>query len=89
MRTDRRYIMKRILIAAIKGYQLFISPYLPRSCRYYPTCSVYAKEAIDEFGLIKGTLIAAKRVLRCHPFAPGGIDPVVKPAIKEEKQQKG
>jgi len=80
--------MKRILIAAIKGYQIFISPYLPRSCRYYPTCSVYAKEAIDEFGLIKGTLIAARRVLRCHPFAPGGIDPVVKPSIEKNNSSR-
>ncbi|MBL7073606.1 MAG: membrane protein insertion efficiency factor YidD [Candidatus Omnitrophica bacterium] len=89
MRTNRRYIMKRILIAAIKGYQIFISPYLPRSCRYHPTCSEYAKEAICEFGAVKGAVIAARRVLRCHPFAPGGIDPVIKPAIKEETQRKG
>jgi len=76
--------MKKILTAAIKGYQTFISPYLPRTCRYYPTCSEYAKEAICEFGAIKGTLIAVRRVLRCHPFASGGIDPVIKPVMKEE-----
>jgi len=76
--------VKKILIATIKGYQIFISPYIPRSCRYFPTCSEYAKEAIDKFGVMKGSVLAARRILRCHPFAAGGIDSVVEEKHKEK-----
>jgi len=68
--------MKRILLSVIRFYQKFISPALPPSCRFYPTCSHYGYEAIDKYGAIKGGWLAVKRVSRCHPFHPGGHDPV-------------
>ena len=68
--------MKTILIVFIKFYKRAISPYLPKACRFTPTCSAYAIEAIEKFGAIRGTLLAAYRVLRCNPFCRGGYDPV-------------
>lgn len=68
--------MKRTLIALINTYRKHISPYIPRSCRFYPTCSQYAIEAIERFGISKGAILAAWRVLRCNPFSKGGYDPV-------------
>lgn len=68
--------MKRLILGAIRFYQRAVSPYLPRSCRYYPTCSQYAAEAVRRYGAWKGTGMAVKRILRCHPFHPGGYDPV-------------
>ena len=68
--------MKTILIVFIKFYKRAISPYLPKACRFTPTCSVYAIEALERFGVIRGTLLAAYRVLRCNPFCRGGYDPV-------------
>jgi putative membrane protein insertion efficiency factor len=68
--------MKRIALGLIRFYQLAISPFTPPSCRYIPTCSQYGYEAITKHGLIKGGLLTAKRLLRCHPFSKGGIDPV-------------
>lgn len=68
--------MKTILIVFIKFYKHAISPYLPKACRFTPTCSIYAIEAIQRFGAIRGTLLAAYRVLRCNPFCRGGYDPV-------------
>ena len=62
--------------ALIKGYQWFISPVLPGSCRFYPTCSSYALEAIDVHGPVKGGWLAVKRIGRCHPWNDGGVDPV-------------
>jgi len=70
--------MKRLMIAAIKGYKKFISPYIIRSCRYAPTCSEYAVEALEKFGFFRGTMMAAWRILRCNPFSRGGFDPVTK-----------
>jgi putative membrane protein insertion efficiency factor len=66
----------RILIAAIGFYRRFISPLLPRHCRYEPTCSTYALGALRTHGALKGTVLAVRRVARCHPFHPGGLDPV-------------
>lgn len=63
-------------LALIWLYQRVLSPLLPPSCRYYPTCSHYAYEAIDRYGLLKGGLMAAGRVSRCHPWHEGGYDPV-------------
>lgn len=60
----------------IRGYQRFISPALPPSCRFYPSCSTYALEAVSKYGLLKGSWLAAWRLMRCHPFHPGGVDPV-------------
>lgn len=68
--------MKKTLIRSIRIYQRFISSLLPPSCRFTPTCSQYAVEAIDRFGTIKGSYLATARICRCHPFHPGGYDPV-------------
>ncbi|MGM9904395.1 MAG: membrane protein insertion efficiency factor YidD [Enterococcus sp.] len=66
--------MKKILIYLVRGYQRFISPAFPPSCRYYPTCSNYMIQAIQVHGAIKGTVMGTARILRCHPFVKGGID---------------
>lgn len=65
-----------LLRAPIRFYQLAISPLLPPACRYYPTCSNYALEAIEKYGAAKGGWLAVRRILRCHPFRAGGYDPV-------------
>ena len=69
--------MSRLLLSIlIRFYQIFISPLLGTHCRYVPSCSHYALEAIQKYGSIKGSILAIKRILRCHPFRPGGYDPV-------------
>lgn len=68
--------MKRVLIWLVRGYKRFISPLLPPACRFTPTCSEYALEAIQKYGALKGGWMAIRRILRCHPFHPGGYDPV-------------
>lgn len=68
--------MKILLIGLIRGYRMFISPLLPPVCRYQPTCSRYAIEAIEQHGVLKGTWLAGARICRCHPFHSGGYDPV-------------
>ncbi|WP_035618457.1 membrane protein insertion efficiency factor YidD [Lacticigenium naphthae] len=68
--------MKKVLISAVKGYQKAISPLFPPTCRYYPTCSHYAVEAIEKHGAAKGTMMGTARILRCHPFVKGGVDKV-------------
>jgi putative membrane protein insertion efficiency factor len=68
--------MKKILKFFIKLYRKFISPLLPNACRFTPTCSEYAIEAIDKFGAIRGSILAVWRILRCNPFCRGGYDPV-------------
>lgn len=60
----------------IRGYQRFVSPMFPPSCRFTPSCSEYALEAVVRYGLIRGTWLGGRRLLRCHPFHPGGFDPV-------------
>ncbi|MBQ0067116.1 MAG: membrane protein insertion efficiency factor YidD [Phascolarctobacterium sp.] len=67
---------KKFLIAAIRLYQIFISPCLPPKCRFYPTCSAYGIEAVTKYGAVKGGWLTLKRICRCHPFNPGGYDPV-------------
>lgn len=69
-------ITKMALIGIIKAYQKSISPLLPKSCRFYPSCSQYASDAIDRHGPLKGILLAILRIMKCHPFHPGGYDPV-------------
>ncbi|MGG1367778.1 membrane protein insertion efficiency factor YidD [Priestia megaterium] len=68
--------MAKLLLLLIKGYQKGISPFLPARCRFYPTCSQYGVESIKRFGAIKGSYLTVKRILKCHPFHPGGIDEV-------------
>ncbi|MCL6576890.1 membrane protein insertion efficiency factor YidD [Kyrpidia sp.] len=68
--------MRRLAILPLRGYQRLISPLTPPSCRFYPTCSEYAVQAITIHGLGKGSLLAAKRLLKCGPWHPGGYDPV-------------
>ena len=65
-----------VLIGVTRGYQFFLSPILPRTCRFHPTCSSYAIEAIHEHGAIRGGWLALKRIGRCHPWGGGGFDPV-------------
>ncbi len=68
--------MQKILILLIRGYQLFISPWLGPHCRFYPSCSEYALIAIQKHGVLYGLMLSLKRILRCHPWHPGGVDPV-------------
>ena len=72
-----RYVRPRqLMILAVRGYQVSISPLLPASCRYHPSCSSYAIEALERHGALRGGWMAAKRILRCNPFVAGGYDPV-------------
>ncbi len=66
--------MKKIALFLIRGYQLLLSPVLGRSCRFYPTCSDYTYQAIKKYGFFKGIFLGSKRLLKCHPFHPGGVD---------------
>ena len=70
--------MKTILLFLLRGYKLGISPFLGQNCRFYPSCSDYAAEAVREHGAAKGSILAAKRLGKCHPWHPGGFDPVPK-----------
>jgi uncharacterized protein len=67
---------KRVSVALIKGYRRLVSPMLPPSCRFTPSCSLYTLQAIEKHGLLRGSFMGARRVLRCHPFSEGGYDPV-------------
>ncbi len=69
-------LLSRFLLAVIRVYQYVFSPLLGRSCRYHPTCSAYALESIRVYGGVRGGWMAAKRILRCHPYCAGGYDPV-------------
>ena len=67
---------RRILTTLVHGYRMFLSPLLPPSCRYTPTCSAYALEALERHGALRGGWLTIRRIARCHPFRPGGHDPV-------------
>ena len=71
-----RSVPRRLLAGLIRGYQIVLSPVLPPSCRFHPSCSQYALEAVTRHGALKGGWLAARRLARCHPFHPGGFDPV-------------
>lgn len=68
--------MRRILLGLIRAYQVLLSPFLGSQCRFTPSCSQYAAEAIGKHGTWRGSWLAIRRILRCHPFCPGGFDPV-------------
>ena len=68
--------MKEIFVLPIRGYQRFLSPALPRSCRYHPSCSQYAVDALRSYGVLRGSVLAAWRIMRCNPLSDGGYDPV-------------
>jgi putative membrane protein insertion efficiency factor len=68
--------VRTVLILFVRAYQVSLGPLLPPSCRYYPSCSAYAIEALEKHGALRGSWLAAKRIARCHPFRPGGYDPV-------------
>ena len=67
---------RRVVLLPLRAYQVLISPALPARCRYHPTCSQYAVEAIGQFGILRGVVLACWRLLRCNPFSAGGLDPV-------------
>ncbi len=74
--------MKKLLLLLLRAYRYAISPMLGNHCRFYPSCSVYATEAIASHGAARGTWLAVRRLLRCHPWHAGGIDPVPPPYTK-------
>ena len=72
-------VLARLLTAVVVAYRRYVSPALPARCRFYPSCSAYAQEALVKHGALRGTGLAVWRLLRCHPFHPGGYDPVPDP----------
>ena len=78
-------IARTLILGLLRGYKWAISPLLPPACRYVPTCSDYAMEAVDRYGLFRGSLMATARVLRCHPLAKGGYDPVVSSTVEKAR----
>jgi uncharacterized protein len=68
--------VSKVLVALVRLYQVGLSPLLPPSCRYYPSCSAYAITALERHGAVRGSWLAVRRIARCHPFHPGGYDPV-------------
>ena len=68
--------VRKVCIALIKAYRRFISPMLPASCRFTPSCSLYTLQAIEKYGILRGGWMGARRLMRCHPFSEGGYDPV-------------
>ena len=71
--------MKAVLLAGVRGYQYLVSPMLGNNCRFYPSCSDYAREALERHGSLRGSWLAVRRLCRCQPFHPGGYDPVPDP----------
>jgi putative membrane protein insertion efficiency factor len=80
-----RHLLQRATLQLLRGYKWAISPLFPPACRYVPTCSDYALEAVERFGALRGGWMAITRLLRCHPFVRGGYDPVVKPATNNQR----
>ena len=68
--------MKFLVLDFLRLYKTYLSPFLPPSCRFTPTCSEYAREAVEKYGALRGTWLGAKRILRCQPFSKGGYDPL-------------
>lgn len=82
-------MLARVLIGAVRVYRRGVSPFLPPSCRYTPSCSAYAEEALRRHGALKGTWLAARRLLRCHPWGGYGYDPVPGGDGREEHRDRG
>jgi putative membrane protein insertion efficiency factor len=78
-------MLKQLMIGVIRFYQIVISPLKPPTCRFYPTCSHYGLESVKRFGALKGGWLAIKRIVKCHPFHPGGFDPVPEKALKKKE----
>jgi len=74
--SANRQLMRTLLVLLVRGYQVTLGPLLPAACRYYPSCSAYAIEALERHGALRGSWLALRRIGRCHPFRPGGYDPV-------------
>ena len=81
--AEARATVRAVLIGLIRGYQLVLSPLLGNHCRFYPSCSQYAREAIERHGVPRGLWLAIRRLSRCHPWHPGGLDPVPEPSPKD------
>jgi hypothetical protein len=81
--------MKQLLVWLIRAYQLLLSPWMGQKCRFYPTCSNYALEALHVHGPLRGSWLALRRIGRCHPFHPGGVDPVPPASDKHPPAQCG
>lgn len=79
--------MRKVLIILVKGYRLLLSPFIGRHCRFEPTCSCYAIDALERHGSLRGSWLTIRRILRCHPFSPGGYDPVPEPKDKPNHGQ--
>ena len=77
--------MRRLAVGLIKLYQFAISPFLGNNCRFHPSCSAYAEEAFNTYGFFKGGYLTALRLIKCHPFHPGGYDPVVEQNNAEQE----
>lgn len=75
-----------IALASIRTYQIFLGPFLGGGCRFSPSCSRYAYEAVERYGAIQGTWLAMKRLMRCRPFSPGGYDPVPEASAERERE---
>ena len=78
--------IRRLCVAPIKGYQLLISPLLGNQCRFYPTCSCYAIESVEKYGVVLGGYFTLRRLIKCHPFHAGGYDPV--PPLDQKPEYK-
>ena len=68
--------MKRLFLYGIRAYRRFLSPLLPPTCRFHPTCSQYAQQAFEQYGTLRGIWLTLKRLVKCHPYHPGGFDPL-------------
>jgi uncharacterized protein len=77
-------LIQKISVIILKAYQYFISPFLGNNCRFYPSCSAYTQTAIERFGFLRGSWMGLKRISRCHPFHPGGLDPVPEKKILKD-----
>ena len=79
--------MQRLVVALLKLYKNYLSPWLPSACRFYPTCSVYMGQAVEEYGAAEGVWLGIRRLARCHPFSDGGLDPVPSASVRAVRGQ--